>query len=394
MRGHAIQIGLRAAVLVALLAMLVAPAALCAGCGDQSYQTGVDAALEGASAALVAKDAVAWFHAVPTEGDAAAQAWYQTYAGLARFPWAKVSAKADPVGDVQGRYRVRFYGRLAGSDTSPLVCERTLDFAFREGRLTLAADRTEEWDRGTYYLAFNDPVVMVRPHLVVVGDRWQKRLMNLIAACDKQAPRVARRLHLDAKTPVVARKTLVYVCADREQAWSASASRPHKGMLAGAVDGQIYAISDYDAYWRSYAPDSVRHELTHIYADEFGDGEHLVGLLAEGLAMAVEGGYDYGALRAEVARGNRVLPLKKGLMHGDLWHGLSKRQIDLAYLEGGALVLYLEKRWGLKGAWAFADAVAASDMKPAGIERATRQSLGVSWRELYAGWKRFVATLP
>ena len=373
--------------------MLVATAALCAGCDDRSYQTGVDTALKSASAALVAKDPVAWFRALPPEGKPVQQAWYQTYSGLARFPWAKVSARAVPVDGVEGRYRVRFYGQLTGADTSPVICERTLDFAFRQGRLTLVADRTEEWDRGTYYLAFNDPVVMVRPHLVVVGDGWQKRLMNLIAACDKQALRVVRRLHLDPKSPEVAHKTLVYVCADREQAWSASASRPHKGMLAGAVGGQIFAISDYDGYWKEYAPDVVRHELTHLYADDFGDGEHFVGLLVEGLAVAVEGGYDYSPVRAEVASGNHVLPLKEGLMHESLWHGLSKRQIDLGYLEGGALVLYLEKRWGMKGTWAFADAVVASDLTSAGIDEATRQSLGVSWGELYAGWKRFVKTL-
>ena len=100
MRSHGAKIAVRAAMLVALVVMLVAPAALCAGCGDHSYQTAVDAALQGASAALVAKDAVAWFRALPADGDAAAQAWYQTYAGLARFPWAEVSAKADPFGDV------------------------------------------------------------------------------------------------------------------------------------------------------------------------------------------------------------------------------------------------------------------------------------------------------
>ena len=127
-------------------------------------------------------------------------------------------------------------------------------------------------------------------------------------------------------------------------------------------------------YWKWYTPDTVRHELAHVYADDFGDGRHFVGLLVEGLAVAVEGGYDFSALRAEVASGNRVLPLKKALRHGSVWKGLSDRQIDLAYLEGGALVRYLRKRWGMMGAWAFADAVAASDMTPADIEEATGRS--------------------
>ena len=396
MRSHAAQIGLRAAVLAALLALLVAAAAIGAGCGSKAsaQQADVRAALKAASAALASQDAVAWFLALPSAEKPTQSASYQTYAGLARFTWASVTAKAVPVGGVPGRYRVRFYGRLKGSDTSPLVCERILEFAWPQGRLTVVADRTEEWLRDAHYTAFTDPVVMVRPHLVVVGDRWQKRLMSLIAACDKEAPRVARRLRLGPTTPAAARKTLVYVCADREQAWDASASRPHKGMLAGAVDGQIYAIGDHFDYWQDYSPDIVRHELAHLYADKFGDGRHLVGLLAEGLAVAVEGNYDFSDLRAEVASGNRVLPLKKGIMQGDLWHGLSNRQVDLAYLEGGGLVRYLWRRWGLKTTWAFADAVAASDLKPAGIERATRQSLGVTWSELYAGWKRFVRTLP
>jgi len=396
MRGHAAQIGSRAVVLAALLALLVATIALGAGCGsrDSAQQADVRAALAAASAALVSHDAVAWCFALPTEGDSAEHASWLTFSGLSRFPWAKVAAKAAPVGDVDGRYRVRFYGRLQGSDRAPLVCERILDFAWRQGRLKLVADRTDEWSRGMYYLAFSDPVVTVRPHLVVVGERWQKRLVSRIAACDRQARRVATRLRLDANAAQLETKTLVYVCASREQVWQASDSRPDKRMVAGVVDQQIYAINSHPGFWRWYTRDTVRHELAHVYADDFGDGKHFVGLLVEGLAVAVEGNYDFSALRAEVASGNRVLPLKKALRHGSVWKGLSDHQIDLAYLEGGALVLYLEKRWGMKRAWAFADAVAASDMTPTGIEEATSQSLGVTWSELYAGWKRFVRTLP
>ena len=396
MRIHATQIGSRAVVLAALLALLVATAATGAGCGSKSaaQQADVRDALAAASAALVSHDAVAWFLALPTEGKPAEHASWLTYSGLSRFPWAQVSAKAAPVGDVQGRYRVRFYGRLKGSDTSPLVCERILDFAWRQGRLRMVADRTEEWSRDTYYLAFINPIVTVRPHLVVVGERWKKRLMRRIAACDRQARRVATRLRLDANAAQLESRTLVYVCASREQAWKASDSRPDKRMAAGVVDQQIYIIGERPEYWKWYTRDTVRHELAHVYADDFGDGRHFVGLLVEGLAVAVEGNYDFSALRTEVARGNRVLPLKKALRHGSVWKGLSDHQIDLAYLEGGALVLYLEKRWGMKRAWAFADAVAASDMTPAGIEAATSQSLGVTWNQLYRGWKRFVRTLP
>lgn len=351
------------------------------------------AALTTASAALVSKDATAWFLAVPCKGTTAQHDWYKTYIGLARFPWARVTAEADPVGGVPGRYRVRFRGQLQGADTSHLVCERILQFAWPQGRLKLVADRTEAELRKTYYLAFDDPVVLVRPHLVVVGERRRKALMSRIAASDGQAGLVATRLRLDPQSPQLAHKTLVYVCASRMQAWNASNSRPHKGMAAGVVGQQIYIIGVRPTYWKKYALITVRHELAHVYATKFGEGKHAVGLLSEGLAVAVEGQRDFTLLRAEVITGNHTLPLKKALMYGDLWHGLTSLQVDIAYLEGGALVLYLEERWGIKGAWAFAGAVADSDMTPAGIQRATQQSLGITWGQLYRGWKGYVRTL-
>ena len=396
MRSHAPQKGLRAAVVAALFAVLVAAAAIGAGCGAKgSAQPGdVRASLASACSALVAKDAVAWYYALPTDDTSAELAVRQIYAGLARFPWAHVSAKAVPLGSGPGRYRVTFYGELVGADTSPLVCQRILDFAWRQGRLKVVADRTEEWSRDAYYLAFSDPVVIVRPHLVVVGDGWQKPLISRVAACDGQAQRVAARLQLDPKTSALARKTLVYVCASLDQAWKASTFRPDPRMAAGAVGQQIYIIDSRPRRWKRYTVETVRHELAHVYAGAFGKGKHFVGLLVEGLAVAAEGDRDFSALRTEVATGNRVLPLEKGLMHESVWKGLSDRQIDLAYLEGGALVLYLEKGWGMRRARAFAQAVADSDMTQADIERATRQSLGVSWGELYTGWKGYVRTLP
>ena len=395
MRSHPPQIGRRAAVVAALLALLVATTAIGAGCGskDAAQKADVGAALKAASAALVSKDAVAWFLALPCEGTTAQYDSYQTYIGLSRYPWAKVTAKAVPVAGVQGRYRVRFYGRLKGSDKAPLLCERDLDFAWREGRLRLVADRTEQWRRGTYYLAFTRPLVIVRPHIVVVGDRWHEKLMSRIAACDGQALRVATRLHLDPDAPELKSKTLVYVCASPEQTTMAAFARVTKHAVACETDQQVYVNGGCGRYLKKYTPETVRHELTHVYAPAFGEGKHFVGLLVEGLAVAVEDGDDFSALRAEVASGNRVLPLKRGLMHGDVWKGFSARQRHLAYLEGGALVLYLEKRWGMKGAWAFADAVTNSDRTPAGIDQATRESLRISWRELYRGWKGYVRTL-
>ena len=362
--------------------------------GEPRLQVAVDDALMNASAALVAKDPVAWSEALPT-GDVRARAASQrVFVALTRFPLTKVWAKATPEGDAPGCYRVRFYGRVVGADTAPVLCERLLQFGRRGGRLTLVADRTEERLRAAYYLAFQDPVVRSRSHLVVIAERNWEWLIPRILACNEQTMRVARRFGLDSTSPQLRHKTIVYVSASRRQAWDASASRPHAGMCAVAVDGQIFIIGKWPEYWKHYTASTMRHELAHLYTDDFGDGKHLVSVLSEGPAVAAAGNRDFAALRTEVARGNHTLPLIKGLMKGDVWHGLSERQVDMAYLEAGALFLYLEKHRGWEGAQAFADAVTASDLTVAGIERATRRSLGISWGQLYAGWKRFVASLP
>ena len=80
------------------------------------------------------------------------------------------------------------------------------------------------------------------------------------------------------------------------------------------------------------------------------------------------------------------------LAQEDIEKGRTRREIELAYEEGGTLVEYIWKRWGLERLRRFADAVAASDMTPAGIRRATRETLGVGWQQLESGWERFVPT--
>jgi hypothetical protein len=73
MRSLPPQIGRRAAVVAALLVLLVATAAIGTGCGskDAAQKADVRAALTAASAALVSRDAVAWFLALPCEGTTA-----------------------------------------------------------------------------------------------------------------------------------------------------------------------------------------------------------------------------------------------------------------------------------------------------------------------------------
>ena len=139
---------------------------------------------------------------------------------------------------------------------------------------------------------------------------------------------------------------------------------------------------------------TLRHELTHCYAGQFGVGRHAPEFLGEGLAVAVEGEYGYEELRREMQTGRLSLPLMDALTHEDISRGRSRWKITLAYEEAGTLVEYVEKKWGHDRLWAFAKAVADSDMTPAGIRQAVRSTLGAKWKELIAGWRRYVLRTP
>jgi hypothetical protein len=99
-------------------------------------------------------------------------------------------------------------------------------------------------------------------------------------------------------------------------------------------------------------------------------------------------------LRDDLASGDASFPLEKALRAKSLWRGNPIAKVRLAYLEGGSLVLYVRDRWGLDGLRDFVTAVSDSDLSEEGLDGAARESVGVSWDELRAGWTAFVQTLP
>ena len=73
-----------------------------------------------------------------------------------------------------------------------------------------------------------------------------------------------------------------------------------------------------------------------------------------------------------------------------MWEGGDAEAVSLGYQVGGSLVGYVVSRWGAGKLRPFAQAVAAAEASESGMDEALGDALGVSWREFYAGWRRYV----
>jgi hypothetical protein len=137
----------------------------------------------------------------------------------------------------------------------------------------------------------------------------------------------------------------------------------------------------------------LRHELAHAYTMRwFGDDEHPPALLVEGIAQAAEGAAVEASLREEVQTGSQLWPLPESFAESDVWADADREAVRLGYQVGGALVDYVVSRWGAADLRPFVQAVAAAEPTEPGMDQALADSLGVTWREFYDGWRRYVLT--
>jgi hypothetical protein len=397
---------------------VLAVAALCllfAGCGlraspgedpDAEQQRTLRVArfqLSHAATALLGHDREGFLQWFPTDAGSresvdARAGLGEVYDTLSRLPWRGFAFDVEPLGR-DGIYRVRGTGQLG--DAGPpdrIAVVRYLRLTSVADGTVVAADETPEDLRSRYLMALHDPLVLQRPGLIVLADRRARgRAEKVLAAAARARPRLTG-LGVDTRPTVVV--TVYGSAADVHDALGVGASVPrlvffsHPSLRADEKYWSTYDVGVTGPWMRDlgYSLDGVLgHELAHAYTLRwFGDDEEPPSLLVEGIAQAAEGLPVSSSLRDEVATGDQLWPLPESFAEADVWEGGDSEAVSLGYQVGGSLVGYVVSRWGAGKLRPFAQAVAAAEASESGMDEALGGSLGVSWREFYAGWRRYV----
>ena len=356
-----------------------------------------------AAEALRAGDRAAYRAALPASGAAARRSLGELFGHLSPLPWTRLTLLGTPVPREPGRFDVRAVGQLGSTGPRDRVGgERILDLQMLGARVIATGDATPPAVKRQYLMAFHDPVAVSRNGLLVLADRRAKDRAEALADAGASA---RTRLALVGVAPNAS--VLVSVFSSLEDLKASLGGGPDEDRIrffshAGPrVTPRPWRIRDIGVLGPSldgtgaWMPLMLSHEMTHAYTGQwFAKTVHAPTFLLEGLATAVEGGRDWTPLREEVATGNQLWPLLDAMAAGNLWMGNSTEQVRLAYREAGAVVLYVLDRWGLAKLRPFVTAVADSDLTEEGIDKATREALGVSWDDFYAGWKDYALALP
>jgi len=359
-------------------------------------------ALGRAAEALRAGDLTAYRAALPASGRAARHAMGELFRHLSPLPWTRLTLLGAAVPGRPGRFTVRAVGQLGSTGPRDRIGgERILDLQWHGSRVVATGDHTPSAVRREYLMAFHDPVAVSRNGLLVIADRRASDRAEALADAGATA---RTRLALVGVKPDAS--VLVCVYSSMEDLKASLGGGPDEARIrffshAGPrFTPRPWRILDIGVLGPSldgtgaWMPLMLSHEMTHAYTGQwFAKTMHAPTFLLEGLATAVEGGRDWTPLREEVASGNQLWPLLDAMGASDLWTGNSTEQVRLAYLEAASVVLYVLDRWGLAKLRPYVTAVADSDLGSKGIDKATRDTLGVSWGVFYAGWKTFVPQL-
>ncbi len=412
---------MRAAGRIASLALAVAAAATlwatAAGCGislgssDDDARAGRERTLRlarfefaAAADALLAGDRAAFLDRLPADSGspasvAAQQSLAELFDKLAPLPWRTFSFAVTPLDPAEGVYRVRGSGQLgdAGPPDRIAVVRYFRLRAVADGAVVLA-DETPEDLRRRYLMALHDSLVLRRPGLIVLGDRAARARAAAVAAAAARARPQLAALGVDTDPPVVI--TVYGSAADVRDALALGASTvrlvffSHPSLRVAGDSWPTYDVGVMGPWlrdWGGSMDEILRHELAHAYTVSwFGGDKEPPALLVEGIAQAAEGTPATPALRREVATGDQLWPLPESFADTDVWDGGDAEAVRLGYEIGGALVAYVVSRWGPEQLRPFAQAIAAAEPSEAGMDGALGDTLGVSWREFFAGWRSYV----
>jgi len=318
---------------------------------------------------------------------------------LSPLPWRSFVLTVTPLAGQAGVYRVVGSGQLgAAGPADRLAVVRYLKLSGAADAALVLADETPEGLRRRYLMALHDPVVLQRPGLVVLADAWARGRARAVAAAAARARPRLQALGLDARPPIV-----LTVYGSAEDVRDALAVRLPTARLRFfahpplRVAGEEWAVDDVgvNGPWLrdpdASLDDVLTHELAHAYTARWFVGDPAPpALLVEGIAAAAEAMPVSPGLRREVVSGNQLWPLPESFAVTDVWDGGDAEAVGLGYELGRSLVDYVDARWGAPRLEGFARCVAAAEPTEAGLDVALGGELGVTWREFYAGWRRFV----
>ena len=376
------------------------PAASLATVRAAAVERWIDASLP----ALTARRRHAWDRALPADGAAARRPLDALYLHLAPIPWRGLHVVVSTVDEQAGVFDVKFAGRPGGAGPSDrVVAERLLVVTGSGTRLRVAGDRSPAAMRSEYFMAFRTPRAVVRDGAVVVSDAtWRPLALELAGDMPQARADVAALLGVSGDRPIV---VFVYATAaevtgylgqthilERERFFARLPTTTRATLWSPTDIGVLASALPPADPWTVHM---LAHEVTHTLTWRwFYHTAHAPPLLLEGMATAVEGDRSYAPLRAELAAGNRSMPLLATFARSDLWAGGSMSRVTLAYLEGGALVKYVLAGWGQAALRRFSVDVAQSSLTGPAVKQVVRRDLHESWGRFYTGWKAYVMTLP
>jgi hypothetical protein len=350
-----------------------------------------------------AGDLAGWQERLPAGGAAAQRVLAELYRHLAPLHWTALGAGVTAIPGKSDVFDVKITGSIGGvGPDDRVVAERVLVVRRPEDRLTVVGDQTPAGIRHEYLMAFDKPrMIKAQGGVVVYDSTWRARAEELAAYLPQARARLAvlglhprqRVLVFCFSSTAQVTDYLAQTLAQGEGKFFSGEAKRLNGGAAAPAD--IGVVAPALAERQAWAPLMLSHELTHAFTMPWFDKTaHAPPMLEEGLAVAVEGGRSYSALRRELASGNKSMPLLQAFATGDLWMNGSSARIQLAYLESGAVVGYILQHWGPAPLKRFVLQVADSSLSPQAIKEIVRRLLGESWTKFYGGLVQYVYTLP